>query len=96
MMIAQAQTILAHFETLPKELQYQVLIEIFRRYNITYEEVMAAVGAEETQAGYEADLSPTGRELLRISMEMESNPDDLMTTEEINAEIARRRGAARP
>lgn len=97
-MIAPAQTILTNFDLLPKELRYQVLIEIFRRHNITYEEVIAAAGVQDApdSARLDGDLSPTGRELFRISMETEDDPDSLMTTDEIHAEIARRRGAARP
>jgi len=94
-MIAPAQTILTNFDLLPKELRYQVLIEIFRRHNITYEEVIAAAGVQDVP-DLDGDLSPTGKELFRISMEMEDDPDSLMTTDEIHAEIARRRGAARP
>lgn len=97
-MIARAKTILTHFELLPEETRYQVLIEIFRRHNITYEEIMAAASVQDPKvsASFNDDLSLTGRELFRISMETNDDPDEMMTTEEISAEIARRRGAARP
>lgn len=53
----------------------------------------AVVDVEELQAMY-ADLSQTGQELFEISLGTQDEPDQLKTTAEIHAEIARRRGNA--
>lgn len=47
----------------------------------------------ELQAVYD-DLSDEGRELFDISFDDDRNPDELMTTAQIRAEVARRRGSA--
>jgi hypothetical protein len=69
-----------------------------KRKRREYEDISNSVAAlteteypEDLQAVYDA-LSPTGKELFEISLGTEDDPDELMTTAEISAEIARRRG----
>ncbi|MBS1790093.1 MAG: hypothetical protein JST85_20385 [Acidobacteria bacterium] len=54
---------------------------------------LAVVDVEKLQQMY-ADLSLTGQELFEISLGTQNEPDQLKTTAEIHAEIARRRGNA--
>ncbi|MGH9850558.1 MAG: hypothetical protein ACREBD_12025 [Blastocatellia bacterium] len=65
-----------------------------REYEETGYSAAALTGIEypeDLQAVYDA-LSPSGKELFEISLGTEDDPDELMTTAEISAEIARRRG----
>lgn len=58
---------------------------------LSFPQTPTVIDAEKLQAMY-AELSPSGQELFEISLGIPEEPEQLQTTEEIRAEIARRRG----
>ncbi len=79
---------------------------ILRRYSITSDALIRELEARRARAiqsngeapataNFRESLSPIGQMLYDISLGTPDDPDHLLTTEQIHAEIARRRGYAR-